>query len=78
VKPKFFAADLKDNKVLTFNGDSAKFVCSAKGNPLKTEWKKQTKNDEKVDLFSGKYVDTFLIMKLTNQCLYLMQIGLTL
>ncbi|KXJ28919.1 Adhesion G-protein coupled receptor D1 [Exaiptasia diaphana] len=44
VKPQFFAKDLQWNEVKTIKGKSTNLTCSAKGNPLKTEWKMHLKS----------------------------------
>ena len=54
VKPKFFAADLKDNEIVAMKEGSVKFVCSAEGNPLQTEWKRKAKYESKVSIIEGK------------------------
>ncbi|KAK3733297.1 hypothetical protein QZH41_011135, partial [Actinostola sp. cb2023] len=51
VKPKFFAKDLKDNKIKIFKEENAIFRCSAKGNPLKTEWQMKLKGNGKMQSF---------------------------
>ncbi|KAK3733287.1 hypothetical protein QZH41_011138, partial [Actinostola sp. cb2023] len=47
VKPRFYALDLKYNRMVRSKGEAVEFNCNATGNPIIIVWKRKPRNEEK-------------------------------
>ena len=47
-----FDGDISDQEVKVKQGKQAKFQCGAVGYPLEVEWKRQKKNEDKIECIS--------------------------